>query len=434
MMLRYDMQPHGVNSADEDLNGIAPNLATETCDVSDFIYSSTWMYRITGHAQFGDRLEKAFHNAAPAAVNRTFTGHVYFQSPNYSPRQNTGGHPGDKWDESLWHSPPCCTGNQARMLPNYIHHMWFGTPDGGLAATMYGPSTVTTMIGGTGSTGGAHNITIVSDTTYPFAQNNTITYTVLFNGASAVTFPLLLRVPSWTTLRDMKVTVNGAAVASPSLDPSLTGFIRLEQAWQGGDVVHLELPMTITATKSVTVSNGWLNMADNGGTGAHDVDGAGAGAGAGVSSKKDTRPAAERTAKRTAGGSVRDLVKAGFDTPMLGGGHMNMTAGVPFCVVERGPLVFALPLELPGGKQQPPSPAPPFNYAIECDASAMKLVGGTSMPRGAFDWPLDAPVKIAAKATRFTWPDAWVLPYVPVNGKVENQTSITLIPYVILKL
>ena len=78
MMMRYDMQPHGVNSADEDLNGIAPNLATETCDVSDFIFSSSWLYRITGHTQYGDRLEKAFHNAAPAAVNRSFEGYNDF--------------------------------------------------------------------------------------------------------------------------------------------------------------------------------------------------------------------------------------------------------------------------------------------------------------------------------------------------------------------
>lgn len=63
MIEKYDMQPHGVNSADEDLNGISPGVATETCDVADFIYSSTWMLRVTGSGKYGDRLEKAFHNA-----------------------------------------------------------------------------------------------------------------------------------------------------------------------------------------------------------------------------------------------------------------------------------------------------------------------------------------------------------------------------------
>ena len=32
--------------------------------------------------------------------------------------------------------PPCCTGNQARLLPNYIHHTWTATKDNGLAAAM----------------------------------------------------------------------------------------------------------------------------------------------------------------------------------------------------------------------------------------------------------------------------------------------------------
>lgn len=71
MIEQYDVQPHGVNSADEDMNGISPGAGTETCDVSDFLYSNTWMLRITGDGKFGDRLEKAFHNAAPATV-RTF--------------------------------------------------------------------------------------------------------------------------------------------------------------------------------------------------------------------------------------------------------------------------------------------------------------------------------------------------------------------------
>jgi hypothetical protein len=39
MLEKYDMQPHGVNSADEDMNGISPGVATETCDVSDFMVS-----------------------------------------------------------------------------------------------------------------------------------------------------------------------------------------------------------------------------------------------------------------------------------------------------------------------------------------------------------------------------------------------------------
>ncbi len=73
-----------------------------------------------GDGKYGDRLERAFHNAAPATVNRSFSGHVYYQSPNLVPGQGLYGIPKIKWEESYYHTPPCCTGNQARLLPNYV--------------------------------------------------------------------------------------------------------------------------------------------------------------------------------------------------------------------------------------------------------------------------------------------------------------------------
>jgi hypothetical protein len=49
MVEMFDVQVHGVNSADEQLNGISPNLGTETCDISDYTYSNEWLLRITGN-------------------------------------------------------------------------------------------------------------------------------------------------------------------------------------------------------------------------------------------------------------------------------------------------------------------------------------------------------------------------------------------------
>lgn len=155
MMVQFDLQVHGVNSADEQLNGISPNLGTETCDVSDFTYSNEWLLRITGNGRVhGDRLEKAFHNAAPGAINRTFSGHVYYQAPNFVESSfgwNCSGGNDYRWRDQWYHNPPCCTGNQARLLPNYIHHMWYGTPKNGLALTMYGPNRVQAPVGADGT-------------------------------------------------------------------------------------------------------------------------------------------------------------------------------------------------------------------------------------------------------------------------------------------
>jgi DUF1680 family protein len=90
----------------------------ETCDISDFIHSNTWLLRQTGNSTYGDRLEKAFFNAAPAAVNRAYTQHVYYQSANLAsiPRDfhEYGENISRRWDMNQMHTPPCCTGNQVR--------------------------------------------------------------------------------------------------------------------------------------------------------------------------------------------------------------------------------------------------------------------------------------------------------------------------------
>ena len=42
---------------------------------------------------------------------------------------------------------PCCIGACNRILPCFIANMWMATADGGLAATLYGPCTVSTLVG-----------------------------------------------------------------------------------------------------------------------------------------------------------------------------------------------------------------------------------------------------------------------------------------------
>jgi hypothetical protein len=461
MMETFDMQPHGVNSADEDLNGISPNVATETCDVADFIYSSSWMLRITGDGKYGDRLEKAFHNGAPAAVNRSFLGHVYFQSPNYA-QVSAANHalsPG-KWEEAYIHTPPCCTGNQARMLPNYVHHMWFGTADGGLAASMYGPNKVSAVLAGSS---GPTNVTITTTTCYPFCSH-AIKMGFEVAGGGSINFPLLLRIPSWCQQSSIRAHVNGQAVALVA-DTALPSFFRLDHTWNHGDNLSLALPMQIRATKGKTVANGWGNTT--------------------VADGED-------------GGDVED-------GGTLAAGHMNVTANLPFCTVERGPLLFALALEPPNPHRSPgeaagqqcsapvsgadkasgrmirsianssrefccsaciadptcdawvrrpsngdcflcnnatgtkpaqdrevylmPTPSPPeYNYAVKCEAASMALITEASLP-SPFDWPLAAPVKVVVSAQAFEWGDPWRLPDNPVASDPGAQVNLTLVPY-----
>ena len=335
---------------------------TETCDISDFTYSNEWLLRITGNARVhGDRLEKAFHNAAPGAINRSFTGHVYNQSPNLVASSLGWSIPGDpRWHEAWYHNPPCCTGNQARLLPNYIHHMWYGTPAGGLAATMFGPNRVRAPVGASGTV-----VTIETDTAYPFEDN--IRMTVSVPGSDGVTFPLLLRIPGWC--KAPTITVAGKAV-SASANPA--GFATISRAWKDGDVVAISFPAELTASVRKTFADGTVNKT------------------------LDPRH------------------------PWMGS---NATSNLPFCVIERGSLTFAYPMET--------DPKGEYGYAVDCDASTMTVNPGAMPKDVAWDWPLAAPMSVTIKARPFDWPDAWLLPAKPIAAAQTTgpEQTLTLIPY-----
>ena len=63
-----------------------------------------------------------------------------------------------------------------------------GTPDGGLAATMYAPVTVRSSVGDV-------TVEISSKTSYPF--EDTVIMDVTLVDSAAASFPLWLRIPAW---------------------------------------------------------------------------------------------------------------------------------------------------------------------------------------------------------------------------------------------
>jgi hypothetical protein len=129
--------------------------------------------------------------------------------------------------------PPvlCCGGASNRILPYFIMNMWMATRDNGLAATLYGPSTVSALVGP------RVGVKVRTVTDYPFGD--TIRMTV--GPDHPVAFPLELRIPDWCA--KPAVQVNGATVAAePVADRK--GFVRIRRQWAKGDTVTLTLPMS----------------------------------------------------------------------------------------------------------------------------------------------------------------------------------------------
>jgi hypothetical protein len=120
--------------------------------------------------------------------------------------------------------------------------MWMATPDHGLAATMYGPCTVTTAVQ-------ESPVTINVDTAYPFEDLIRMT----INPTHSIRFPLYLRIPNWCS--KATVEISGKPIEAV---PDKNGFVKLERTWSAGDKVSLSLPM------NVRISNGRENSFPDG--------------------------------------------------------------------------------------------------------------------------------------------------------------------------
>jgi hypothetical protein len=113
--------------------------------------------------------------------------------------------------------------------------MWMKSDNGGLAAVLYGPSTVKTRVGTDNQP-----IEIVQTTHYPFDEQ--IHFKV--NTGRAVSFPLSLRIPAWCDKPHL--TINGAtAVASRTTH----GFLVVHRKFNPGDELTLTLPMKLAVTR-----------------------------------------------------------------------------------------------------------------------------------------------------------------------------------------
>ena len=240
------MLPNGVPVSDEEWGWAGAKRGTETCVVAAGLGTRIAMLQASGDGSHGDAAERIYFNAGAATVSRDFKRHVYFQIPNRTGIGNESERFASHSDEPAQtrylrkHWPLCCSASLNRIIPEYVRGMWMVSSDGGVAATLYGPSTFAVRLP-------RGEVAFTERTDYPFSEE----IAIRVDRAPGASFPLKLRIPGWCA--SPSATVNGMPVTLNAKN----GFAAISRMWAKGDEIILRFSAKPFVRR-------WADMNDNG--------------------------------------------------------------------------------------------------------------------------------------------------------------------------
>jgi uncharacterized protein len=177
-----------------------------------------YLITITGHARYGDWVERLTYNAMAAAPPMSSDGLVFY----YSDYSALGG---AKHNHSVGWS--CCTGTRPMALADLGDLVYFHSTDD-FYVNLFVPSTVTwDRANG--------RVTICQRTRFPEADSTELT--VATKGPA--TFNLKLRAPGWLA-GPLSIMVNGDSIPASA---DANGWVVVHRQWHDGDRALIYLPM-----------------------------------------------------------------------------------------------------------------------------------------------------------------------------------------------
>ncbi len=218
--------PHGV----EQMLRTGPRAGCEHCGTVEWIFTSDALARITGEVKYADAAERAFYNAYPAAKSVDGRLVTYTHAPNQLAASEWSNphdfEPPDWWASRAYyssaHEPLCCNANGPRAIPIFINAM-LKRSSGGLAVAYYGPFQAETELSQAGK------VAIRADTEYPFEDDVRLEITP----EREAEFPLLLRIPGWSSSARVEVGQEPPVVAEPGR------FFEIRRRWKPGDTLRI---------------------------------------------------------------------------------------------------------------------------------------------------------------------------------------------------
>ena len=207
----------------------------ESCAAIAHVYWQHRMNLLKGLSKYADVMEMALYNGVLSGIS--LSGDKFFYENPLSSQDS---------QRRPWISLSCCPTNLMRIIPE-VGGLAYAHSKGKVYVNLYaaGEAKLTTDEGVA--------LTLAQQTEYPWEGNVRLTLTP----EKPSEFTLYLRVPGWalgrpvpsdlysfTDAKAAAVTlkVNGeAAEATPGTD----GYIHLQRSWKAGDVVELNMPMSV---------------------------------------------------------------------------------------------------------------------------------------------------------------------------------------------
>ena len=256
----YGQVPGGMFGGDENCRHgyIDPRQGTETCGFVEQMLSDEILMAMTGDLLWMENLEDVAFNDYPAAMTEDLKALRYLTCPNMVQSDSNNHNPGVNNSGPFFNMNPfssrCCQHNHSMGWPYYAQNMVLASADGGAALLIYGDCEASVHVRG-GST-----VVLDEKTCYPFSEDISVTVGGLGKKTPSVSFPLYLRIPTWT--HNAHVEVNGKTVEYQVS----SGILRISRDWKNGDEVKLHFPMSLTERtwslnkNSVSVNYGPLTM------------------------------------------------------------------------------------------------------------------------------------------------------------------------------
>lgn len=217
-----------------------PNMSAynETCASIANVYWNYRQFLLHGDSKYYDVLERTLYNAFLSGVS--LTGDRFFY-PN--PLESHGQH-----ERSPWFSCACCPSNVTRFVPS-VGGYFYAQKGNSVYVNLFGESIADFIVG-------KSKVTLEQKTKYPWNGN----VQIFVKTESTSDIEIKIRIPGWANDKPIpgdlysfheksgeqpKISVNGKP-----LDYKLDrGYAVIPKKWKKGDVIEVNLPMTVHRVK-----------------------------------------------------------------------------------------------------------------------------------------------------------------------------------------